>query len=311
MTPTHFKAQVALLLDILPLITPYKQFALKGGTAINLFIQNMPRLSVDIDLTYLPLESRETTFANIHNALQQLAHLIQQRMPTVKVHAVQTTPPQPLKQLICQKGLVQIKIEVNTVIRGTLLPPEIRPLCQRAQDTFARFIEMTVLSEPDLYGGKICAALDRQHPRDLFDMYLFFHTTPTINGQLKKAVLFYLLSHNRPLSELLNPSYKNLEILYKNSFEGMSDQTVVLYDLHQTRDQLVMAVNESLTQEDKSFLLSFKQGKPLWNSVGMENLETYPSIQWKLKNICTMAPEKHKLATTKLKNVLEQHESTH
>lgn len=64
MKSEYFKEQVALLLDILPLITAYPQFALKGGTAINLFTQDMPRLSVDIDLTYLPLEPREQTLEN-------------------------------------------------------------------------------------------------------------------------------------------------------------------------------------------------------------------------------------------------------
>lgn len=63
-----YKKQVELLLKTLPEVAKETCFALHGGTAINLFIRNMPRLSVDIDLTYLPIEGYETSRTNI-NAL--------------------------------------------------------------------------------------------------------------------------------------------------------------------------------------------------------------------------------------------------
>jgi hypothetical protein len=46
------------LIRVLPSIAEEACFALKGGTAINLFVRDMPRLSVDIDLTYLPVQPR-------------------------------------------------------------------------------------------------------------------------------------------------------------------------------------------------------------------------------------------------------------
>ncbi len=61
--------QVELLLDVLPHTMKDHRFALKGGTAINLFYREMPRLSVDIDLCYLPIEDRLTSFKNIHESL--------------------------------------------------------------------------------------------------------------------------------------------------------------------------------------------------------------------------------------------------
>lgn len=161
-----------------------------------------------------------------------------------------------------------------------------------------------MLSEQDLYGGKICAALDRQHPRDLFDMHLFFKKTDEINDHLKKAFLFYLLSHNRPLSELLAPHHKDLATLYTNSFEGMSEEPISLSDLIQTRATLINTINKALTTNDKTFLLSFKQGEPLWHIPGMAVFKDYPSIQWKLYNIKSMAPDKHKQALEKLAAVL-------
>ena len=66
-----YKNQVALLLEVLPVLNDFKCFALKGGTAINLFIHDMPRLSVDIDLTYLPIESRDIFLQNIQERAQR------------------------------------------------------------------------------------------------------------------------------------------------------------------------------------------------------------------------------------------------
>lgn len=305
MPNTHrFREQVSLLLDVLPFIASYPEFALKGGTAINLFVQDMPRLSVDIDLTYLPVQPREESLAHIHTLLQDLAGRLQQRFLRVKIREVQTMPQEQTRQLVCFAERVQIKIEVNTVIRGALFAPERRELCTAAQNMFGRFVKMAVLSEHDLYGGKICAALDRQHPRDLFDMYLFFKKTPVIDDLLKKAFLFYLLSHNRPIAELLNPNKKDLTELYANSFVGMSDDSVSLEELGQTRDYLITVLNQALTLEDKSFLMSFKQGNPLWHLSGLEDIQNYPSIQWKLQNIKSMTSEKHAIALQKLETVL-------
>lgn len=64
-----FYRQVALLVRVLPWVATEKCLALKGGTAINLFVRDMPRLSVDIDLAYLPIEPREASLQHISAAL--------------------------------------------------------------------------------------------------------------------------------------------------------------------------------------------------------------------------------------------------
>jgi len=74
--------QVQLLIRLFPIIRRESCFALKGGTAINLFIRDLPRLSVDIDLVYLPLDDRETALPNVRDALSRIskaiAHEVQQ-----------------------------------------------------------------------------------------------------------------------------------------------------------------------------------------------------------------------------------------
>jgi len=69
MARERYMRQVALLVRTLPYIARHEAFALKGGTAINLFYRDMPRLSVDIDLTYLPLTAGETLGAAASSAL--------------------------------------------------------------------------------------------------------------------------------------------------------------------------------------------------------------------------------------------------
>ncbi len=80
-----YRRQVALLIRVLPLVTEEACFALKGGTAINLFIRDMPRLSVDIDLTYLPVAPRPQSLADIDAAMKRVAGRIKAILPDAQI----------------------------------------------------------------------------------------------------------------------------------------------------------------------------------------------------------------------------------
>ena len=67
-----YRNQVALLIRALPSVAAEECFAMKGGTAINLFIRDLPRLSVDIDLTYLPVQERAASLAAIDGAMLRI-----------------------------------------------------------------------------------------------------------------------------------------------------------------------------------------------------------------------------------------------
>ena len=68
----EYKERVRLLLRIIPIISTEECFAVHGGTAINLFVQNLPRYSVDIDLTYIPVEPREASLTHIKERLKEI-----------------------------------------------------------------------------------------------------------------------------------------------------------------------------------------------------------------------------------------------
>ena len=85
MNKEYFHNQTRVLLKVLPLVLEDSRFALKGGTAINLFIREMPRISVDIDLTYLPLQDRQTSLQAISDLLQNTADKILQNFPDLQI----------------------------------------------------------------------------------------------------------------------------------------------------------------------------------------------------------------------------------
>lgn len=271
-----YKRQVALLLNVLPEVAKEKCFALHGGTAINLFVRNMPRLSVDIDLTYTVIEDRETSIANIIEALANVTERLQKTIPNLKTKLQQ----KELKLQISLDG-AQVKIEVNQINRGCISRPEKLMLCDRAQEIFDAFCAVDIVAKPQLFGGKIIAALDRQHPRDLFDIkYLL--DEDGINEIMREGFIFSLLSSNRPIYELLNPNRTDQRQAFDNQFAGMSDQKFSYEEFEETREVLIMTIQKILKQIDKDFIISFKRLEPDWS---IYDFAKYPAIQWKMENL--------------------------
>ncbi|PWJ56509.1 putative nucleotidyltransferase component of viral defense system [Dyadobacter jejuensis] len=283
-----YKRQVGLLLDVLPEVAKENCFALHGGTAINLFVRNMPRLSVDIDLTYLPIEDRETSLRNIGEALERIQGRIENTITSVRVQHKKEIA----KLLISSQG-AEIKLEVNLVGRGSFKEPVKMRLCERAQEEFDVFAAISVVPFGQLFGGKICAALDRQHPRDLFDVkYLL--SNEGFSDEVRQGFLFCLLGSDRPINEVIMPNFQDQRLAMVNQFSGMSAEEFSYEEYEAVREQLVKTVNEKLTKSDKAFLLSFKNAEPDWS---IYDFERFPSIQWKLRNLNILKqrnPEKHR-----------------
>ncbi len=283
MLDTPYKAQVDLLIKILPIIDEEKVFALKGGTAINLFIRDLPRLSVDIDLTYLPFDDRKTALQTITSSLRKIRGRIHRAILNSTVNEV-AQKDGTVAKLTVQTEEAQIKIEVNTIMRGHLFEPERYALSGAVQDAFEQFAEITVVSTAELFGGKICAALDRQHPRDLFDVH-FLLQNEELTENIKYGFISALLSHNRPIHELLSPNLLDQREAFEQQFVGMTNAPFTYDDFEITRNQLIEEIQKILTDEDMVFLISFAEGEPKWSFFPYEKLKKLPAIQWKLQNI--------------------------
>ena len=301
MSLVKYQDQVRLLLDVLPEVASEECFALHGGTAINLFVRDMPRLSVDLDLTYLPIEARTDTLTNVADALRRIQVRIKARFPTVRV-----TENADRSKLLCERQGVQVKIEVNTTMRGSLGQPVLLPISERAQERFDRFAEMRVLPIGQLYGGKICAALDRQHPRDLFDVRHMLQNQG-FSAEIRRGFLLCLLSGDRPMHEIIQPTLLDQRDTLENHFAGMSEEPFIYAAFEATRRTLIDTINADLEQNDRLFLISFKQGDPAWAKYGFDDFEKFPAVQWKLQNIRKLKeinPSKHRDQLQALKEKL-------
>ena len=282
MREEEYKKTVKMLLEILPYALEDNRVALKGGTAINLFHRNFPRISIDIDLCYLPLEDRETTFQNVQKILAELKNKLE-KMLGFAVSASNPLNGKKETKLVASKDGIGITIEPNFILRSSLFPAVDIELAPNAVIEFNKKVKARCLNIADAYGGKICAALDRQHPRDLFDIK-FLLENEGITTDVKDSFIFYLISHNRPINELLNPNFKDISYQYMAEFLDMAKVEIELGTLLKAREDLVRKIMESLTENDKKFLISFVSNRPDWSLVRNSKIKDYPSVMWKMMN---------------------------
>ena len=298
-----FYAQVALLVRVVPLLAHYDCFALKGGTAINLFVRDLPRLSVDIDLVYLPVNTREEALADIGSRLDQMEIELKATFPGMQIQrpAQQTSDSQ---RLTLRYQGVQIKIELSPVLRGTVWPAAMLSVSEAVEAEFG-YAEVPVVSLNDLYAGKIMAALDRQHPRDLFDILLLLQHEG-MSRDLFRTFLVYLVSHGRPMAELLSPTRKDIAALYDAEFRTMTSEPVPQQALLETRERLIATLHDMMSEDDRAFLLSVKGKEPEWALLGFDGIGDLPAVKWKLQNLEKMDEEKHAAAYARLEETLKK-----
>lgn len=295
----EYAEKVEILLRLLPIVMDEKVFAVHGGSAINLFVRDLPRYSVDIDLTYIPLEGREESLAHISEHLTNIAD--KARRSFRGMHIV---PKLSTSKLLCEFQGKQVKVEVNQTKRGIIGGPvETFPLCSKAQEEFGLYCEADIVPMTLLYGGKIAAALSRQHPRDLFDVKYMEYPLPAT----REGLLFCLLGSDRPLYESLAPNLIDQHDALANQFDGMTDIPFTYEEFEQTRAMLIQDVCALMTPADKAFLISFEQGAPDWKNFDFSYFKDYPSIQWKQLNLQKLQrqnPAKLTTAAAKLSAIL-------
>jgi predicted nucleotidyltransferase component of viral defense system len=300
----RYRRQVELLISTLPYVAGETVFALKGGTAINLFIRNMPRLSVDIDLTYVPTGPRDQSLTAIDAAMKRLAAAIQTGVRGASVASTRLEREGAITKLTVRAGGAQIKIEVTPVMRGCVFEPEMRTVRPIVEDAFG-FAEAQVVSFADLYAGKIVAALDRQHPRDLFDVRDLL-ANEGIDDDLRRAFIIYLLSHNRPMSEVITARRKDITKEFERGFAGMTDEAVKLDELLAAREAMVRAVIGGMPDEHRRFLISFERGEPDWRLLGVPSAAKLPAVQWRQRNLNSLKAAERMALVEQLKKALRE-----
>jgi predicted nucleotidyltransferase component of viral defense system len=297
-----YRRQAALLIKAIPLVAAETCFALKGGSAINLFVRDMPRLSVDLDLTYLPVADRAASLKEIDAAMRRIAKTIGRGIPGARVSPSRLKGENCVTRLVVQADGVQIKVEVTPVLRGCVYAPSTRSVSTRVEDQFG-FAEIQVVSFPDLYAGKIVAALDRQHPRDLFDVRDLL-ASEGINDELRKAFIVYLLSHNRPMAEVLGPMRLDISAEFARGFDGMTETPVTLDELLRAREEVIAHIVGNMPADHRRFLISIKRGEPDWALLDLPGAEALPAVRWRLENLARLDATKRAALLTRLGEVL-------
>ena len=276
---------VRLLLEIAPAIFETQHFAMKGGTAINLFVENMPRLSVDIDVVYTNHQaSRDKALESIARGLGAA----RERLVRLGIEAeISSAKSGDEIKLFIRRGRHQVKVEVNGVFRGTVLPVKMQQLGAEARRIFTTELFVPILAASELYGGKLVAALDRQHPRDLFDVRGLFERSD-LTAEIVECFVCYLAGHNRPVHEVLFSHDQDIASAFDNEFAGMTKNPVTLTELQQVRRKLRNELPAALTPNQRQFLLGLVVGQPNWKLMQCPHLSQLPAIRWKLQNLAKL-----------------------
>lgn len=278
-----YAQKVELLLRLMPIIMEEGVFAVHGGTAINLFLKDLPRYSVDIDLTYIPLAGRNESLADINKHLEVICERAKKSFRGMHI-----VPNLNTSKLLCEYRGKQVKVEVNQTKRGLVGGDAVTmPLSERAQDEFGLYCEADIVPLTQLYGGKIAAALSRQHPRDLFDVK--YMDVPLV--ECREGLIFCLLGSDRPIRESFAPRLIDQRDAMANQFEGMTDLPFTYDEFEEIRLKLVTDVARLMTEDDIRFLVSFESGNPQWEGYEFEYLKNYPSVKWKQLNLEKLAKQ--------------------
>lgn len=301
----RYTDRVQLLVDVLPTLAKETRFALKGGTAINLFERDLPRLSVDIDLTWLPTQEFALDANQISGALERLAELFS--APPLKLQ-VQTSAPEKggsINRLIVSRGRARVQIETTPVMRGTVHPVRTMAVQQQVQEAFG-FASIQVLDFADLYAGKMAAALSRQHPRDLFDTGLLLED-PRADERLWRTFLIYMTCSPKPAWEMLVPNEpKEFAAIYETHFRGMTAVPISAEMLLEYRARLLRRIAGWLTPQSMAFLESVEAENPDFDLIELPLSADLPAVKRKLQNLASRSASKRAADLAQLLGAFEK-----
>lgn len=296
--------RVRLLVDILPMLVAEPRFALKGGTAINLFEHDLPRLSVDIDLTWLPVHDYAEDAKLIDEALVRLADVLRARPLQLQVQ-LSGRKGAKVHRLVASRGRARVQIETTPVMRGTVHPVRSMVVRPKVEETFG-FASMQVLDFADLYAGKLVAALSRQHPRDVFDVGLLLKDKRA-NQDLWRTFLVYLVCSPKPAWELLSPRLPaDFATTFEMHFKGMTTEALEVETLLDIHERLLVRVAGWLDEPSCAFLRSYEAQRPNFDLIGLPQAADLPAVRRKLYNLAQRTDAKRAADRSLLEATLQR-----
>lgn len=286
----RYAERVKLLVEILPTLAKEQRFALKGGTAINLFEHDLPRLSVDIDLTWLPVGDFASDVRDISAALEAIGEQLRSGPLRLQVQT-SGTEATGVHRLIASRNRARVQIETTPVMRGAVHPVRTMRVRQGVEQNFG-FAEMQVLDFADLYAGKLSAALSRQHPRDLFDLQPLLDEG-RLDERLWRTFLVYLTCSSKPAAEMLSPQEpRDFDRIFTAHFQGMTAAPVTAASLLDVRARLLQRILQLLDAPSRAFLESVEREAPDFRLIDLPHAADLPGVRRKLTNLGQRSAEK-------------------
>ena len=268
---------------------------LKGGTAINLTVFDMPRLSVDIDLDYCCNSDKETMMADRVVIGQEILGHMQSNgyalHPSSKnTHALDSWV---FSYLSAGGNRDNIKIEINYMMRTHIL----EPLTRKTYVPFIEEIDVYALSPLELFGSKIKALIERAAPRDMYDVNRMIQNQLFKDDQmdlLRKIVVFYLAvgGKNKPEKEYSFERIQNIKFPQIRSTLIPVLKKTEKFDFEEAKTNVISFLSKLLILGDaeNNFIDSFNQGeyKPellFDNGEIIERIKEHPMALWKMNEI--------------------------
>jgi hypothetical protein len=233
---------------------------------------------------------------------EKLRDRIRQAIRGAVVTPVPLREANSVTKLLVRADGVQIKVEVTPVLRGCVYEAKTRSVSPKVEADFG-YAEIRVVSFADLYAGKLVAALDRQYPRDLFDVHDLL-ANENITDELRRAFIVYLLNHNRPFAEVLDPRRLDISREFAQGFNGMTENPITIDELIQAREELIAGIVGKMPTDHRRFLISVKAGSPDWSLLDLANVDALPAVRWRLENLMKLDQRKRDTLLQSLREVL-------
>lgn len=272
-----------------------ESLALKGGTAINLTIFNLPRLSVDIDMDYLINNSREEMLEHreLINSTIDRYMLSQGYTKNVKTKNPHSLDSWVYDYIGVSGNRDNIKIEINYSLRAHVLPAEERPIIT---EHFLSEYRVKTLAPIEIYGSKINALLSRAAARDLYDarnMIYFGLFDESEEVLLRKAVVFYAAISAKGINKTFDT--KAIDSITKQKIK--TDLLPVIkrkdnFELESAKKIIKDYIADLmiLTKDEKAFLDKFENGEYIPELLFedkeiLERIKDHPMALWKTREI--------------------------
>ena len=287
--------KVLRLLDVLNYVfneldSEHQKLVLKVGTAINLLMTSLSRLSVDIDLDYIGFLEKEKVEIDREEILNRIDSFMIKEGYSISLKSreskILTSRTYSYTNAFGNKD--NIKVEINFIDRIHIFSD-----ISKTVTYFNREIELHIPKEEELFAMKICALIDRHKPRDLFDVYMLIDCLYFLNKvNLKRLIIFYLSLDNKFV--INDKLYNSLNIISQSSIMKELQPVLVRghnFDFVTAKDKVISFLKELLILDDKekNYLKEFSKGyyypNLLFNGKEVDRAYKHPMAIWRVRKL--------------------------